>query len=229
MMVPPEARDLFTAAHWNDRVLTTVPAPERVVDEVTARTRLLLAREVPLATWTRLAGLPDGATATILPQPGSVTGVRVAAYHPWFDGPAYRVFHRDEHGRLAAVNEYLRLKVDTRDGVGTRMLAHQALQTKQAGFVYIYADAEGSAGGTMNGYYTWARLGFDGSIPAAVRARLPLELSGCHSVLDILEREGGAAWWREHGRTFSGTFDLRDGSRSIAVLQAYTKTRGIRV
>ncbi len=125
MMVPPEARDLFTAAHWNDRVLTTVPAPERVVDEVTARTRLLLAREAPLVTW--------------------------------------------------------------------------------------------------------ARLEIDGSIPAAVRARLPLELSGCHSVLDILEREGGAAWWREHGRTFSGIFDLRDGSRSIAVLQAYTKTRGIRV
>jgi hypothetical protein len=127
------------------------------------------------------------------------------------------------------VNEFLRLRDDAPPGVGTRMLAHQVREAQAMGVIYLYADAEGSPHGTMNGYYTWARLGFDGYIPAAVRNRLPPDSRDAVYVLDLLERPESAAWWRRHGRTFAGTFDLREGSRSLAVLRAYTESRGIQI
>jgi hypothetical protein len=109
------------------------------------------------------------------------------------------------------------------------MLAHQVREAQSRGVAYISATAAGGPGGTLNGYYTWARLGFEGEIPEVVIARLPLAWQGARYVLDLMVDVERRASWRAHGAAFEGTFDLRSGSKSLAVLGAYTSDRGISI
>ncbi len=48
-------------------------------------------------------------------------------------------------------------------------------------------------------------------------------------VLDLIEQPGGTDWWRANGRSYWGTFDLRERSRSMRVLQGYTDDKGITI
>jgi hypothetical protein len=57
---------------------------------------------------------------------------------------------------------------------------------------------------------------------------LPAAYRDATDVLDLVMRPGGAEWWRRYGRAFEATFDLREGSRSLDALAAYTARRGIR-
>jgi hypothetical protein len=78
----------------------------------------------------------------------------------------------------------------------------------------------------MNGYYTWARLGYDGKIPHEVQSVLPDDYASARSVQELMARPGGAQWWRERGTSWQGTFDLTPGSRSHQILDAYLKEKG---
>jgi hypothetical protein len=134
---------------------------------------------------------------------------------------------RDRH--TAIHNEFIRVRDDAPDGIGTRLLAHQVRAARTLGVAYIATDAEGSPTGTLNGYYTWARLGFNGDVPAAVARGLPVAFRDVIDVLDLVDRPGGAAWWKANGRSFFGVFDLADGSRSLRVLVDYTSGKGIAI
>jgi hypothetical protein len=76
-----------------------------------------------------------------------------------------------------------------------------------------------------NGYYTWPRFGFDGSLPASVKRRLPSDLNQSQSVLDLMDNEHGRCWWREYGSTLSVAFDLARTSRSQMVFHQYVYAR----
>jgi len=71
--------------------------------------------------------------------------------------------------------------------------------------------------GTMNGYYTWPRLGFDGPIPIDTRSEARARFPGVKSVGDIMTKPGGAAWWKQNGSEFHATFDFTPGSYSMQV------------
>jgi hypothetical protein len=223
-------RDPFTAARWNDRVDVIIhPAPSRADVDVEQRTLALFGRKVDRATWARLVGAPDGATVHVLPSPAPDFrhGVQLRVEHPWFDGPAIRYVFVNVDGNLAMVNDQFGVRADAPVGVGTRVLAHEVRAAQALSVRDIIAEAAGAPGSRLNGYYTWARLGFDGPIPARVAARLPDRFAWAISVLDLIETAGGAEWWRANGRTYWGTFDLREGSRSLRVLWGYTRQRGI--
>ncbi len=223
-------RDAFTAAHWNGSVDVVVHhAPLRAEAGVDQRVHVLFGRRLDSAMWARLVGAPDGATVHVLPSPAPDYrhGVQLRVDHPWLDGAAIRYVFEDLDGDVAMVNDWLRVRGDAPAGVGTRMLAIQAHMARSLGVLYIAAEAVGAPGSTSNGYYTWARLGFDGPLPAQLRAVLPAEWRTAQRVLDIIESPAGPQWWRAHGRRFEGIFDLRAESRSWRVLQGYTSEKGI--
>jgi hypothetical protein len=225
------ARDAFTARHWNGQLAVQVHPPANPAQPTVARqAAALFGNSVPAEEWGHLAGMPDGATIHVVPwEVEGRPAVRLEIHHPWLDGPALRIVYQDQAGRTAVYNEFMRVRDDAPDGVGTRILMHQVRAARTLGVAYVAADAEGSPFGTLNGYYTWARLGFNGEIPSSVRAKMPPTLRDALDLLDLMDRPGGAAWWKANGRTFYGVFELRDGSRSVKTLDDYTSGRGIAI
>ena len=222
-------RDAFTARHWNGRVAVQIHAPSKAMQlSVAQQAAALFTSPQPDEVWGRLVGAPDGATVHVLPwEVESRPALRLELHHAWLEGPALRVVFQDSDGDTAIYNEFMRVRDDAPDGVGTRILAHQVRAARALGVAYLAADAEGSPTGTFNGYYTWARLGFNGDVPAGVARALPQQFRDVTDLLDLLDRPGGATWWRANGRSFFGTFDLSDGSRSLRVLADYTSGKGI--
>jgi len=196
------------------------------VDE---RARLLFGRSLQDREWGELVGAPDGAGVEVLASPatGYRHGVQLLVHHPWFMGPAVRYVFWNVDRQLAMLNDSFWVREDAPPGVGTRVFVHQVLAAQALGVGDILVEAAGALGSTMNGYYTWARLGFDGLIPVSVLRRLPPNWEDAVSVLDLIDRQGGAEWWRRNGRTFLGTFDLREPSRSLRILRGYTEEKGI--
>lgn len=108
-------------------------------------------------------------------------------------------------------------------GHGTALFARQVAAAAALGFDVI--EASGDRAGGKNGYYTLPRWGYDGPIPEKVRAKLPPELAGAETVLDVMATPAGREWWKKNGGPVALTFDLKDGSRSRRVLAAYLAER----
>ncbi len=228
-------RDPFTAEHWNGLVRVIVhPANRRRVPSLCVeRGRALFGGHYSDQVWAELVGAPDGAQVDVTAWDVSDSvrlrdAVHVDLSHPWLDGQAIRFAFRDREGGVCLLNEFMKKREGAPQLTGARIFANQVGTARRLGVAFIAANAAGRLGGSMNGYYTWARLGFDGPISAAVRYRLPAELVGAHTVLDVMER-GGAEVWRQRGEGFEGTFDLHSGSRSMRVFRDYTLEKGIRI
>lgn len=141
------------------------------------------------------------------------------------EGPGYKMtrhMFKDDKGEVTIYNESIHI-TDTGTGLGTQILSNQVEQASNAGFKKIVAAAAGRPGSVWNGYYTWPRLGYDAAIPNDVK--LPPGYAGAKNISDLLEKEGGAKWWKENGKEFDATFDLSPGSKSRKVLDAYNKAK----
>lgn len=79
--------------------------------------------------------------------------------------------------------------------------------------------ANAARGATWNGYDTWAKLGATGDLPRSVLSAAQAQFGGgVTRVEQVMDRPGGAAWWRQHGDSFDATMDLSPGGRSRAKL-----------
>ncbi len=107
--------------------------------------------------------------------------------------------------------------------MGTDIFADQVKNASKAGFKSITAKCVKD--GHKNGYYTWARLGYDGKIPDSVKDKLPNNLSKAKTIQELISKKGGMEWWKQNGDTFEGTFDLKAGSNSRKILDEYLKQR----
>lgn len=94
-----------------------------------------------------------------------------------------------------------------------------ALSLKQAasasGVSKITVFAAGSKYGAYNGYYTWARLGFNAHLPKDIASKLPPELFGAKDLHELMATEDGRKWWFDNGRSLELSFDLQKDSQSI--------------
>jgi hypothetical protein len=191
---------------------------ERKAAERTARR--FFGRSLEACEYAGLAGAPDDARVEV----GVLSGMLyVEVGDP--GGAAYRAHYyiRRVGGRLALVNEGIRIHLYALrgDGLGLRMFHRQVANAALLGVHRI--DAVAGRRSDENGYYTWPRFGFDGRLPLRLRRRLPAELAGARSVLDVTGSEQGRRWWREAGETIRVTFDLTPGSRSRATLDGYVE------
>ena len=182
-----------------------------------------------------LAGGLPGTRVTILEQPD-----RPGNYLIKIDGTGINGNLNVQGSRVYFNELYVdhgtNLRAGAHPGDGVKIMAGSIKAARELGMTDFGLYAAGKPGeGEMNGYYTWARLGFEGfpGLAAISRAgdRFVLPRGTNTTVQDIMELgknkhgETGAEWWQEHGIGFSAHFDLRDGSRSMKRLGAYMKLR----
>lgn len=162
---------------------------------------------------------------------------------------AMRKFYRDRGGALVVQNDHFAIEATLPDGTpnplkgkGAETFATQVQALQALGVSRIETLAAGSGGhfsrgapaweGRFNGYYTWARLGYDGDVPERTLGALPpglkARLGDRPTVQGLLALPGGLEAWKEYGDEFEGTFDLTPGSNSVRALEAYMKERGAR-
>lgn len=156
----------------------------------------------------------------------------------------------DEHPYMGHTikNELFSVGSDAPAGMGTRMLASQVGVASNEGFSFIETEASGGPGQTMNGYYTWPRLGFnaelmDGNLEdledhdpeAAWQVRELAEADENRmwpdapaEIFHVMAVPAARKWWEEEGHRLTAAFPLSedfDGGKAYQLLRAYTEAK----
>lgn len=121
------------------------------------------------------------------------------------------------------VNDELIIKPEFRkQGLGTKLLFNQQEQASKLGFKKISLIAGGE-----NGYYSWARLGFQMSDKdnQTFKRVLPAKFKETKNVNELVSTKAGAAWWDNNGFSWHGEFDLTEGSLSKNILNKVVKAK----
>lgn len=186
-----------------------------------------------------VVGAPDDATVFIYeakeddredddtdsPPTSSIT---LSIRHPKITNAVRRI-GVDADGRKYIENVFLETK-EKKTGFGSALFANQVDQAKEHGFAYIKTHAAGKPGDKkLNGFYTWALLGYDESLAdfatvhPDVAAKVAEIFPGAQSIRDVVtdKQRGGRQWWKENGADFSGQFDLTADSASMKMMEAY--------
>jgi hypothetical protein len=114
-------------------------------------------------------------------------------------------------------------------GFGAKAFAEQVQGCIDAGVDKITTLAgKGKLGGIpMNGYYTWARLGYDAPLYDDFKKKLPPNLKGAQTVQDLMATKEGRDHWKNKGYMTSMTFDLGPGSKSLDTLNRYRAEKNL--
>lgn len=156
-----------------------------------------------------------------------------------YDGPTHvasRILYRNFDGEREMVADHFAVFKDKLPpGVtGTDLFAGMLDAARRMGVVRIRTYAGGDGADTrqpdsLNGYYTWPRLGYDGDIEKEELAKLPAglkrQMGGSKSILDLMATPEGRAWWKANGSGLDLTFDTDPNSRSSRTLEAYRAER----
>lgn len=174
----------------------------------------------------RMAGALPGSTVTITVSHDN-QGIGVNIKHP--DYRAHRNISLDLDGKLIIENNIFYAK-KTGSGLGTRVFSQQVALASSFGVSAIHTHASGRYLSKNNGYYTWPRLGYDGPIPRVdlkphARAELKKQFPKAKKISDLMKSEAGREFWKSNGRSASLKFDLREGSQSRKVLDAYVAAK----
>jgi hypothetical protein len=174
-----------------------------------------------------LVGVLDDTMITIIAGPGGA--IRIEADNPYYE--LERTLNpRSNDNPPYLYNDFFKAKSDAPKGIGARIVSRQASESAALGITNIQLHAAGVPGGSLNGYYTWPRLGFNNVDPADftwLRKRMPEPLSSATDVLDLFTKPGGPEWWRENGNNAHVAFDTTPGSRSWQALNDYLTVKGI--
>lgn len=133
----------------------------------------LVKGDVDMAT---LVGAPDNATIKYSRGPyewdDEGDGKAPPSVVMQGSGPGIKMMTREvtrdpSSGKLVMINHEL---TTTQPGLGRSILKNQVLAARKAGITEIRTPAAGGPGEGMNGYYTWARYGYDASIESMRKA-----------------------------------------------------------
>jgi SPP1 gp7 family putative phage head morphogenesis protein len=137
----------------------------------------------------------------------------------------------DMDDKMYVYNEFFKL-VDAEKGSGFALFDQQVQESRKLGVKYFKVDAAGSGTGTdekargFNGYYTWARFGYDGLLPPNALSKLKgTTHEKAKRISDLMSTPEGRAYWQKHGTSWEGKFDLTPGSYSMRTLDAYREER----
>jgi hypothetical protein len=112
-------------------------------------------------------------------------------------------------------------------GNGVRAFLCQVNAARRLGVRRIELFAAGNPGsGEENGYYVWARFGFDAPLREIERRALPANLSGAITLNQVIQR-GGHEWWKAVGNARSMVFDLQAESEMMKTFKMYLSEKGI--
>ncbi len=171
-----------------------------------------------------LAGAPDDAEVEV----GTLRGDLYLELHkPGANGYRGIQLIRLVRSLPVLINEALHIHRHNmrRRGLGLRIFYRQLVHAGSLGITRIETVA--GRGKYENGYYTWPRFGFDGPLPIGIRRRLPPDLAGARSVLDLMDCGNGRLWWREHGIPIRLAFLVDSRSRSRLVFSRFVRGRSL--
>lgn len=178
-----------------------------------------------------LVGAMEGAKVRVSKAGDSII---ISVSHP--DYECSRSLGRDDEGKLYIGNMNFGLTdLDKRgSGIGAKVFSEQVRSAKAAGVSYIRATAvgkgdgkTGAAGDGDNGYYTWARFGYDLPIKNLSNAKqVTAAFPQAKSIMDVMATKEGQQWWKINGVEMRrAQFDLTDNSRSMQVMNAYREEK----
>jgi hypothetical protein len=177
---------------------------------------------------TAVLGLPNGSEARVYKVPNKFGAAGVSIDHP--DVTSWsRTVAASPDGTLTVSNNMFFARPRVRGtGFGLGVLSRQVQESVAEGVTKITTTAgRGRLNGvSMNGYYTWPRLGYDADLPHGMAEKLPAGLKGAKTVLDLMVTPEGRDYWKKNGECMAMTFDTTPGSRSLAVMDAYLKSKG---
>ena len=188
--------------------------------------RQLFGYQPAEADLARLAGALPGATVKVAVrrQKGwlylTVSDARFERYET--------SIRQDADGSLFAYLHHIYAATGQRGkGYGVRAFLRQVNSARRLGLTRFELHAAGYSGSSdENGYYVWARFGFEAPLRVTEQARLPKPLQGATTLNQLIQR-GGQPWWKLFGSARSMRFDLADGSTMLAVFRAYLQEKHI--
>jgi GNAT superfamily N-acetyltransferase len=178
--------------------------------------------------------------------------IRVTVNHEMFHMPCIRVISRDYKGELFVKNESIDVKQEHQGkGIGSTLFINQVSKCKSLGVSYFSSHlAEGQRaemypgvrveGPNFTGYFVWPSLGYDQNISdikprnmgdkrhqaEQVLGLIKKEFPHAKTIQDIYHTEGGRQWWKDNGVDLTNAkFDLKDGSKSLEILNKYIEGR----
>lgn len=208
----------------------------------------LFGRDLSRREIAGLVGAPPGAHVTVSigtnyrgqSNSGSSQIVNIAlrgqGYH------ADRELYRDAEGHLVMHNAYFRVEESQHnEGIGTRIFSEQVHNLSVLGVHRIEVETAGGGRGPgvarypgeYNGYYTWARLGYNGKVSVHEIARnhrlsrdeVPASIRGARTIHQIMRTPEGRQWWKDYGQSWEGSFLLARNSANQRVLKDYLAER----
>lgn len=131
----------------------------------------------------------------------------------------------DYQNRLYFHNDYFRAAKNAPKGTGLRSFVTQTAAAKKFGVQYIHTYAAGYFGHpSFNGYYTWARMGYNARLSKRDKAKLAREFADVKDLNELMAA-GGKDEWKRVGTGRDMIFDLSDDAASWTVLQNYLRER----
>jgi hypothetical protein len=183
--------------------------------------RLIFGRDLEDSEIGHAVGAFDGARLVVT---GSRGRVSVDIYHEWIDTQERSIYLSGEGIEMR--NNYFIKSGNAPSGVGIRSFARQVFGARRLGIKKITTYAAGHRGHrNYNGYYTWARLGYNADLYRREMDALPAHLRGSRDLHDLFSKPGGAEWWREYGDERSMEFSLDGRSKSMRRLLKYLREK----
>lgn len=112
---------------------------------------------------------------------------------------------------------------------GNEVFKEQVETAIKNGFKRMVTHAAGSKGDKeYNGYYTWARLGYepkktDKYVNKVIDKYNKEHNKEAKTLRDVMSTKSGREYWKENGIDFEGTFDLNPNSYSVKTLRKYKR------
>jgi hypothetical protein len=136
-----------------------------------------------------------------------------------------RKLSRDAEGKLVLEAMEFKMKPEFQgQGRGADVFGRIVNQAEKMGVDRIVARAA-REDGKQNGYYTWARFGYDAPIPSWMNHILPSQYHNAGTISNLMRMPGGAQAWKEKGIGMDLSFNPRRGSESRQTWDAYQKAR----
>lgn len=220
--------DDFTRQHWSGEGIKVERRNSRMrngpIIPVNDRIKGVFGRDLSDNELASLVGAPND--SEVIVKVGS-EGFSVTVISPWVH--ADRMFKLGPDG-IETGNTFLFLQegAPRGQGIGVRMFARQVKEARRLGITKILTEAGRSK--AMNGYYTWARAGYDAPLGAGNKSRAAQALGYMpKTIREVMSTKAGRDWWKENGTEWEGSFDPSAGSNSSKDLDAYLSEKGIRV
>jgi hypothetical protein len=138
----------------------------------------------------------------------------------WVKGNIERNFEVERQGNGVVLHDHITRNMAEKTSGSGRDLIQGFDNMRAMGITKLVATA--ARGPTLNGYITWARLGFTGKIPERLRADVHAQFgSKVNRVEHLMAQKGGAAWWKQNGDDWEATFNFGKGSHSMKKLNEY--------